>query len=124
MGLVGLKTIIGSGGLFFRDFWYGSVYSFILSDYIYVMLAEWKGRSYKWTALRFAFYLIAIYASAEVTVTYSTLLDRFINTVNWAGWVVFALSGGTVFVPWLYFRWKYREEKKREPEPPAILQGL
>jgi hypothetical protein len=126
LGLVGLWTIVQPNGLYFWNFWFGGVYSFVFSDYVSVIL-ERRGKKFmKYQALRIAFFLAGLYASAEVTLAYSAVFNRFINdppTVQWVGYLVFGLSAGTLLVPYGYFRWKYRE-KPVEPDQPVILEGL
>jgi hypothetical protein len=124
LGYVGIQTILSRNGLFLWNFWFGSVYSFIVSDFVYVMVVERKFTKYKkYPFIRFTFFLIGIYASADAVLAYSITFNEFINsptTLPWVGQWVLVLSGGTFFVPWVYYRWKYKETKVEPPTTQPI----
>jgi hypothetical protein len=130
LGYVGIRTILSKNGLFLWDFWFGSVYSFVISDFVYVMVVERRKKYPKLLILqilRFAFFLAGIYASAEAVLFYSTTFNAFIDsqsTLHYVGYVVLGLSGGTFVVPYLYFRWKYSEKPPQFPDPLVVLEGL
>ena len=81
MGWVGIEVILSKNGLFLWGFIFGSIYSFVGSDYLQVMVGERMMKRYaKWEFLRLAFFIAGIYASAEATLAYTTVFQGFIDS--------------------------------------------
>jgi hypothetical protein len=126
LGVAGIRIIVGGNGLFLWSFWFGSVYSFVLSDWATVLLERRAEKYTRWPLLRIGFYLLGLYASSELTLAYSVTFDEFISNqsaVQWVGWVVLGLSAGALLIPYSYFRWKYKD-KPAEHDPVVVLEGL